>query len=239
MKSTNCSQISTGISMMEVFLVLADFVANTVSEIRHEATSSYIINQDQWADLLAAYKLKIVECIEVSEPICNFLYDPDAEANLALLTKRVRDNGSIASHFASYDRMARMFTKKLCRYVLLTVQKDRYVTQEAIADNNRDKLGKPRPYGEAAGWVATDTAKRLVKTPNFSGVEATAQDWVFEIEWKMSPYANPPVAFSDQHSNWLILADESGVGEALAKKMSSLGHKHVVVYKRTHVRGFG
>src|SRR5262249_17807143 len=81
------------------FIVLADFVARTISEIRDQATSSYFPTAEQWSDLLAAYKLKVIECVDVSQEMSNFLHDSDAQANLDMMSKRAADGGAVRRHF--------------------------------------------------------------------------------------------------------------------------------------------
>ena len=68
---------------------LADFIANTVSPIGHDATSSYIITLDEWVELLSEYKLCVVDCVDVSGEMANFLHDADAEANLTSALSRL------------------------------------------------------------------------------------------------------------------------------------------------------
>src|SRR5262249_32013237 len=207
------------------FVVLADFVANTVSEIRDTATSSYINTAEQWSDLLSSYKLRVVECVDVSLEMANFLHDDDEQKNLNLLSERTGGGDSSRRHYASYEGLGRMFRKKLCTYALLTIQKDRYLTKDAIAQINREKLASSTPYAEVAGWVDAHSAK----TRSRLSLAVDPLDWVYELDWKTSPPAKPLPASNDPEGVWLIFADHTGVGEALAQQLKSLGQKFVTV----------
>ena len=208
------------------FLVLADFVANTVSEIRDEATSSYFPTAKQWSDLLASYKLRVVECVDVSQEMSNFLHDPDAAANLDLLGTRAADQGAARRHFASYDGLGRLFRKKLCMYGLITIQKDRYLSKEAIATINRERLATPTPYAEAVGWREGHSAAAGTRL----AIDTRSADWLYEIAWRPSPFPKPaPALHADSEGVWIIFADRSGVGEALEKQFRLLGQNSVIV----------
>ena len=209
------------------FVVLADFVSNTVSEIRDQTTSSYFPTVDQWSDLLASYKLRLVECVDVSQEMSNFLHDADAEANLDLLDKRAGDHGATRRHLRSYDGLGRLFRKKLCMYGLLTIQKDRYLAKEAIAAINRERLTSPTPYAEAAGWRARHSARTGTR---LSIDDTSSAKWLYEIAWRHSPLPeSTPSAGADSEGMWLIFADRSGVGEAVEEQFRLLGQTSVIV----------
>jgi myxalamid-type polyketide synthase MxaE and MxaD len=200
------------------YVVLADFVARTVSEIRHEETSSYIVTRDQWADLLSHYKLGVVECVDASAEMANFLHDPRAEENLSRLARQLSDKGALRSHFASYDGLGRLFRKKLATYALLTIQKDRYRTKEGIARVNRERLSSTTPYLSCLGDAPAASAA--------DGEDLAA--WLYEVEWR--PIASPKVTGAKLDSErWVIVSDEIGVGRRFAELVKAHGGIPVVV----------
>ncbi len=200
------------------YVVLADFVALTVSGIDHEETSSYIVTRDQWVDLLSSYKLGVVECVDASREIANFLYDPEAEENLSRLARQVGDEGALRSHFASYDGLGRLFRKKLATYALFTIQKDRYRTKDGVARVNRERIGSPTPYGSCLGVGARASAA--------AGEDLAA--WLYEVEWRQVPPPDVTDAKLDS-GRWVILSDEIGVGQRFAELIASHGGTPVVV----------
>ena len=193
------------------FLVLADFIANTVSEISHRETSSYIVTRDEWADVLASHKLRVVDCVDASREMSHFLYDPHAEENLSRLAERLGDEGGLRRHFASYDGLGRLFRKKLATYALITVQKDRYRTTERIARVNRERLGAPIPYAEVAPLETSAAGAE-----DLSG-------WIYEVAWRESPLPRAAVDATAERGRYVVLADQSGVGARLAELIAARG----------------
>lgn len=217
------------------FVVLADFVANTVSEIRHEATSSYFSTVDEWARLLAAYKLRIVECVDASHEVANFLEDPRAEENLARLASRVGDDGTLREHYMSYDGLGRLFRKQLATYALLTIQKDPYLAKDSVERINRQRLAAPTPYSrvvDSEDVLDTGTA-RLVPTTG------SQRDWVYQVVWRPLEPVGPTPAVRPEEGRWLILADTRGVGRRLAELLRERGATAILVHEAEAYRAVG
>lgn len=126
-------------------LLLADFVANTNFPIEHDLTSSYIISQPEWLDLLAKNNLKLVKSLEITQEVANFLYDPNFEQNLAQLARDGMDN-LVQEHFRSWYNLGRVLEKKFARYLLLTIEKDSTLAPERLNDINQQYLSSPTPY---------------------------------------------------------------------------------------------
>ena len=209
------------------FVVLADFVANTVSEIRHDATNSYFSTLDQWCDLLAEYKLRVSDCVDVSQEMANFLHDPDADANLARLVGQVGNAGDLREHFTSYDGLGKLFRKKLAMYGLMTIQKDRFMSKAEIARINRERLGTPVTYAAALQRLGL-----AQNPPEPAAALGEAARWLYEVEWDHTPAPFPAAANGSgaRESQWLIFADASGVAEAAAGILEAAGHSCVLVH---------
>jgi myxalamid-type polyketide synthase MxaE and MxaD len=205
------------------FIVLADFVANTVSEIRDDHTNSYFSTLDQWCEVLSEYRLRVVECVDVSQEMANFLHDPDAEKNLALIVSRVGNEGAVRTHLASYDGLGKLFRKKLATYGLFTIQKDRFLSKAEIARINREKIGRPTPYADVVrreGLV--DDA-----TPRTQPSLGPAADWLYDLDWEPTPL--PQNGALAAGGTWLILADERGVGQLAAQELRAHGQTCILV----------
>jgi myxalamid-type polyketide synthase MxaE and MxaD len=216
------------------FVVLADFIANTVSEIRHDATSSYIITLDEWAKLLAAYKLRIAECVDVSREVANFLEDPRAEENLERLASRLGDQAALRAHYLSYDGLGRLFRKKLATYALLTIQKDRYLAKEAVERINKERLRAPTPYARVVdGGDLLDTGAAAL-----APVKDSLGDEVYEVRWRPVSPLGPGTAATAM-GRWLILADTHGVGRRLAELLRERGATAVLAASADAYRAAG
>lgn len=216
------------------FLVLADFVAHTLSEIGHDETSSYISTQPQWSDILARYKLKVVRAVNVSKEISNFLYDPESESHLKELGARFGDE-HIRRHCASYDNLGRMLQKKLASYQLLLIQKDRYTTKDEIARINDQKLSSPQPYAEAVRSADAPVARAAASVSPLTSTPTSVSlaNALYEIQWqpRERQAAVSANGFSARRGSWLILADETGVGEAVAELLQARGETCISVQR--------
>ena len=206
-------------------VVLADFMANTVSEIRHEPTNSFFNTVDQWCDLLAQYKLRVVDCVDVSQEMANFLHDPDAERNLNLVATKMGGAGSVREHFASYDGLGKLFRKRLATYGLFTIQKDRLASKSEILRVNRERLANPIPYSQvvphedlAAGASESVSLGELARC-------------LYELRWE--PESGLPVPARNGSARtpatWIVLADGKGVGRAAAELLAARGDDPVLV----------
>ncbi|MGQ0678279.1 MAG: type I polyketide synthase [Actinomycetota bacterium] len=210
------------------FVVLADFISNTVSEIRHEPTNSFFPTVDGWADILATYKLRVHDCVDASKETGNWLYDPNSKKNLKGLVERIGNEGELAEHMASYDGLGGLFRKKLATYAMLTIQKDRFQTHGEIARINREKLGNPTPYAEVVERMGLESVLAGHRAIDPLG---DAAGWLFDVTWRPVPlpvegHKNGTPAIS---GTWLIFSDDKGVGEVAASLLQARGDTTLLV----------
>ncbi len=163
-------------------LVLADFLSGMDMPIEHQLTSSFISTIEQWCQLLSPHGLRLVEAIDISPEIANFLHDPEFEWHC----QEVQDAGhaadaNILSAARSYDQMGKAIERGLARYVLLTARKDAGAAWSEIDRENRAKLENLTPYRR---WRGRDIAYRL--------------------EWRESLLPAP--AETRQDGYWVVLA---------------------------------
>jgi malonyl CoA-acyl carrier protein transacylase/SAM-dependent methyltransferase/acyl carrier protein len=126
------------------FLVLAEIVSNMASPIEHQESSAYFIPKRQWAELLANNNLRIINCVDMSREIGNFLYDPNFSENLSRVARGYDE--VTKAHLAGPDRLGELFRRRLASYLALTIQKDRYSLKSAILSANEERLNAPTPY---------------------------------------------------------------------------------------------
>lgn len=138
------------------YLLLADLVAQTLSPIAHEATSSYIPTREQIGLLLAAQRLRIVECIDVSREIATFFDDPLFDEHLAQVSTGM--DAVVRESLQSYDNTGRMLRAGLLGYCLLIIQKDSYTNPASIQADNVARLTAPTPYAVATGRISASAA---------------------------------------------------------------------------------
>lgn len=127
-------------------LILAEIVSNLTEAIEHTESSAYFIPKQEWAELLADNHLRIVECVDVSHEIGNFLDDPNFEENLSRVSKHIDENTK--AHLRGPHLLGDLLRKQLALYCLFTIQKDNYLQQETLRYVNQEKLTFPVPYSQ-------------------------------------------------------------------------------------------
>ena len=81
-----------------------------------------------------------------------------------------------------------------------------------------DALAKEHQQ-QLATWDALETEEMAI-----------GDEWVYEVEWQPKPREVDPFTDSHEESNWLILADQGGLGDALAEYLQSYGQATTVLY---------
>lgn len=122
-------------------LILADFVSHTEFAIEHEKTGSYFSTKNEWANILASQKIQLIECVDASREIANFLHDPDFEKNFSILI-----NPAVKEAFLSYHQLEKLLTQKMASYVLLTAIHQPDLTVEELNRHNLDMINYAIPY---------------------------------------------------------------------------------------------
>ena len=87
--------------------------------------------------------------------------------------------------------------------------------------------------GLALGEITGLQLKRIKRKALEGALQTAEKDWLFEIKWLEAPAADAftPTAANvfSQPGNWLILADEQGIGEALRERFTAAGQDCVLV----------
>ncbi|HEU4903153.1 MAG TPA: SDR family NAD(P)-dependent oxidoreductase, partial [Flavisolibacter sp.] len=80
-----------------------------------------------------------------------------------------------------------------------------------LFNNNHDKVA------ELLGFRLQRTGRQVCHLP------FTQNTWLYRLQWQPSPEQSKPSGFSGEGKHWLILADEEGLGEDLAKRIEAGG----------------
>lgn len=183
-------------------LVLADFVVTGMSPVEHPETSSFFPTESQWVDYLSENRLTLVEAVDISREIANFLEDPDFEEHLASAGPLPE---SVRAAYRSYHQLGRMLRKHLARYVLLTVRKTGRSSVDEARQRNLEAIGSFRTYAEVSPG-----------------------EWLYETVWE--PLAKPAAApAAPPQGEWLLFAGAGGLGDALAKRLKEHGARCLTV----------
>jgi acyl transferase domain-containing protein/SAM-dependent methyltransferase/acyl carrier protein len=192
-------------------LVMADFAANTLSSVSVADTGAYTITLQQWAEVLANHHLLLTGSVDISQEVAHFLYDPDFDGNLDRLAKEHSVDELVVKNLKSYKNIGRILERGLMSYLLLTVEKCASRPVAELTALNNSCLSRPESY-------ATSLLQLANASPALAAAEADAavKGLCYEMQWR--PIAQPNI---DQPAaaTWLILADRSGTGEALARHL--------------------
>lgn len=90
-----------------------------------------------------------------------------------------------------------------------------------------------RFYDDEGQLVAEVAGMYLKKAPRAAlrrAMQPNFDNWMYEIDWQLQTRAEPVVSQPDQPGDWLIFADQNGVGPALAERLQAQGERCVLVH---------
>lgn len=139
-------------------IILADCVANTVTEINMPKLAMFTSTAPQYSKILSDVGLKLIECVDISVEICNFLDDPQFESNFAYLCSVNPIIKQFEQEYRGWYSFGQGIKKKVLRYLLLTISKAApHETKEELREINQHHFDYPVFYKEASD--------RLTPTP--------------------------------------------------------------------------
>ncbi len=199
-------------------LLLADFVANTVSPIEVHETSTFSSTKAEWSKLLAGSHLRLVEGVDVSPEIANCLHDPGYAEILARVAREMDLDDVTRRSFESYENVYRALRAGIISYVLFHIQRDPFSRTDELEDFNTERLERLAPYSAIVGRQSRTAARDDI------------DDWLHEIQWRpdVAPRLPSADAPSERGGFW-ILADRGGVGEAVRASLEALGETCVMI----------
>ncbi len=147
-------------------LILADFLA-TDAPIASPLTHSYTSTAEEWAALLARERLRVVEAVDASAEVGNWLLDPGFEGHLDEVVRRHRFDALSRRHLASNENIGKALRGGLIRYLLI----------RAVRDQHHD-----------AGRIERDNLSRLAEAPSraqaSTGGAERFREWIYRVDWK-------------------------------------------------------
>jgi SAM-dependent methyltransferase/acyl carrier protein len=128
-------------------VVAAEVLSNSpVLPVEESESSAYFATCTEWAQELAKNHLRVVEAVDVSAEIANFLYDPSFESNLNHLEQGYDPN--VKRHLKGFYELGNLLRRNLTVYFLLTIQKDAFLKEETLLQLNQAALVSPTPYAQ-------------------------------------------------------------------------------------------
>ena len=127
--------------------VAAEIISNLpLTPIEDQKSTAYFATRAKWAELLAQNNLRVVEGVDASTEIGNFLYDGNFTENFTRLTQSYDE--ITKNHLLGPHELGELLRKKLTVYLLITVQKDSLLDKETILRLNQEKLSHLTPYAK-------------------------------------------------------------------------------------------
>ncbi len=185
-------------------LVLADFISNVTFEIEHEQSSSFFLKKEQWVEVLSQHGLCVVDCVDASQEIANFLHDSDFDRHIEELPQFADPN--IRTAFKSYDQLGKMLRRGLASYVLMTAKKEADLSRDELKRRNREALEELLPFA-----LFDELGQR----------RRTEDEWLLELAWEPAPVPVPKV----QAGRFVLLGGQNEFGRALRLALETAGHQ--------------
>ncbi|MDC0707022.1 type I polyketide synthase [Stigmatella sp. ncwal1] len=209
------------------FLLLADFIANSVSAINVQETASYNVNAEEWAELLSRHNLRVVESVDISLEASHFLEDPGFDGHLDIVSKRFGLTELVRRNFDAMRNFGKALEKGLMSYALIIIQKDDFANRPYLKRANRAKLGALTPltaFEDGGAWAAPSEGADLENVAPHA-----LREWVYEVAWPEKKHA-PRQEGASAPGRWLLLADRHGLGDALASRLREQGEFCTVLW---------
>ncbi|MEH1778399.1 MAG: SDR family NAD(P)-dependent oxidoreductase [Nostoc sp.] len=183
-------------------ILLADCVANTVTEINMPKLAMFTSTAPQYSKILSDVGLKLIECVDISVEISNFLDDPEFENNFAYLCSVNPIIKQFEQEYRGWYSFGQGIKKKVLRYLLLTIGKaDPGQTKEELLENNQRQFDYPVFYKQASD--------RLTREPSLQSQILPAQSTLLQT---------PPL----QPENAITTTSDELDNEFLEKKLIEL-----------------
>nr|WP_243146694.1 SDR family NAD(P)-dependent oxidoreductase [Scytonema sp. UIC 10036] len=147
-------------------ILLADCVANTVTEINMPQLAMFTSTAPQYSKILSDVGLKLIECVDISVEISNFLDDPQFESNFAYLCSVNPVIKQFEQEYRGWYSFGQGIKKKVLRYLLLTIGKaaPNETTKELLEFNQR-QFDYPVFYKEASDRLPDAQRKPIALQP--------------------------------------------------------------------------
>ncbi|QSQ14523.1 non-ribosomal peptide synthetase [Myxococcus landrumensis] len=142
-------------------LLLIDVVTTTVTEIDAAHLGQHTSTQRQFAEVLAAHGLEVVEVIDASAPVGRFLDDPDFETNLASLSAAHPSLHQTEPEHRGWHRFGMGLRMGLFRYLLMEVRKAGDSADSLLA-RNEAAFAHATPYPGEPAQPALPAARSVV-----------------------------------------------------------------------------
>jgi acyl transferase domain-containing protein/acyl carrier protein/SAM-dependent methyltransferase len=135
--------------------VVADCVANTVTDINRDSVGLFTSRASQLAEVLGNSGMEIISCVDVGQEMSNFLDDERFEENLAYVASHYPEMVYAEPEHRAWHNCGKAFALGLIRYVLLTIRYSPELTPLVLQERNLACLQSPISYADAVREMQT------------------------------------------------------------------------------------
>ena len=145
------------------FLILADGITTTVTEVNRPQLAQFTITAEQFSSVLAQNGLKVKDCIDVSNEISNFLYDPHFEENLEYINKKYPDLRTVENEHRCWLNFGKTLGIGILKYLLFTIIKaDPDEGIDSLIQENHKQIQSAQKYSERLPIPKFETGEKNV-----------------------------------------------------------------------------
>jgi len=169
-------------------IVMAEMMSNTSERLEHPQSSAYYDTKEEWANLLAEHQLQVLDCIDASREVGNFLDDPQFYDNVLQLQRNRSE--TVRNHLEGPHLLGGLLRRKVVTYGLITVQKTSCLHTDSLRKLNLERLNHAIPYPVAAGWsgetahttdISSTERRTVLKPDDQAGYERMLRDAAAEV----------------------------------------------------------
>jgi acyl transferase domain-containing protein/SAM-dependent methyltransferase/acyl carrier protein len=132
-------------------LVASDIVSTVDETLHHEESEAHLLPRKEWAQLFAEAGLRIIGCVDLSQEISNFFGDREYDAAMARLKQHI--SAAESAFIVGPHMLGKLLGTGLAQYLVLTLQKDPFLSRESLLTNNRRQLEAPQSYADIVAHV--------------------------------------------------------------------------------------
>lgn len=232
-KAKSFSNIANHLNPGSLF-VMAEIISNTHESIEHPQSSAFFIPKKEWADALAQNHLHLLQCVDVSREIGNFLYDPDFYEHLDQVSRGQDEN--VREHLEGPHLLGELLRREVVLYTFLTVQKSPHLSKEVLREMNLQRLEAPLPYSnvqEEPDHAEYDRRVEIAQEQTAAGLSETvafdpAQD-LERLETYLGDQVTHVLELDASEMTWDQPLDEMGLDSIMALDLKQKVEKELDV----------
>ncbi|WP_421846099.1 SDR family NAD(P)-dependent oxidoreductase [Mycobacterium sp.] len=134
-------------------VILIDTVATTVTPLHLAHLGQFTSNEAEWSRVLAEQRLRLVDAVDLSTEVANFLHDPDFDTHLKELSAAADRFRRTEAEHRGWQQFGSMLAEGLARYMILEIAPAGETPLQELEQQNLSAITAPSSYSAV---LATD-----------------------------------------------------------------------------------